>query len=212
VRSVFAFVSIGGVFLMPLTAFCERQITGLPFEESFDENNYQDLVWVTNGARHEWLPDGGWDGGGAAKFFPILTDQGYNGLGQFVGLSTEQLNARFLIRHGSKFNSSGLTYTKVILFNRNGYRERPMIGGRQYEGWRTYAPCDNTVCQYEGGFGVDGIPDDEANGHYPWWPNGHDRFRIGDPPDNREEEWICVELQANSRTGEIKALYHHRGW
>jgi hypothetical protein len=203
-RLLLASVLIGGVLLTPLTAFCERRVTSFPFVESFDEDNYQDLVWVTNGARHEWVPDGGWRGGGAAKFFPIVRGEGYNGLGQFVGMSTEQLNARFLIRHGSKFNSSGLTYSKVIIFNRNGYRERPMIGGRQHQGWRTYAPCDNTVCQYEGGFGVNGIPNDEAHGHYPWWPNGHDRLRIGDPPNGREDEWICVELQANSRTGEIK--------
>jgi hypothetical protein len=176
-------------FLLPLTSSAERRINSFPFNENFDANNYGDLVWVTNGARHEWLANGGWDGGGAAKFFPITTDQGYNGLGQFQGMNTEQMNVRFLIKHGPDFNSGGLTYTKVIILNRNGYRERPMIGGRQHGSWRTWGACDNTVCRYEAG---------------DMWPDGSDSFRIGDAPYSREDEWFSVEISANSRTGLIR--------
>lgn len=175
--------------LLPMSSFAERRISSFPFSEDFEADNYQDLVWVTNGARHEWMPNGGWQGGGAAKFFPIVTDQGYNGLGQFQGMNTEQLNVRFLIRHGSRFNSGGLTYTKVIIMNREGYRERPMIGGRQEGSWRTYGACDNTICRYEGG---------------DFWPDGTDSYKIGDPPFAREDEWISVEFEANSRTGIIR--------
>ena len=175
--------------LLPMSSFAERRISSFPFSEDFEANNYQDLVWVTNGARHEWMPNGGWQGGGAAKFFPIVTDQGYNGLGQFQGMNTEQLNVRFLIRHGARFNSGGLTYTKVIIMNREGYRERPMIGGRQEGSWRTYGACDNTICRYEGG---------------DFWPDGTDSYKIGDPPFAREDEWISVEFEANSRTGIIR--------
>jgi hypothetical protein len=176
------------LILLPLSSSAERRITSFPFNESFEADDYGDLVWVTNGARHEWLSDGGWQGGGAAKFFPITIDQGYNGLGQFQGMNTEQLNVRFLIRHGPGFNSAGYTYTKVIILNRNGYRERPMIGGRQEGSWRTWGACDNTVCMYEGG---------------DMWPDGTDSFRVGDRPYNREDEWFSVEFSANSRTGVI---------
>lgn len=177
--------------LLPLSSSAERRVSSFPFSEDFDANNYQDLVWVTNGARHEWLANGGWSGGGAAKFYPITIDQGYNGLGQFTGMNTEQLNTRFLIKHGPRFNSPGLTHTKVILFNRDGYRERPMIGGRVYDDgtYRTWGACDNTVCNYEGG----GL-----------WPDGTDSFKIGAEPYGRSNEWVSVEFEANSRTGVIR--------
>ncbi|MCG7868483.1 MAG: hypothetical protein JAY67_22500 [Candidatus Thiodiazotropha taylori] len=146
---------------------------------------------MTNGARHEWVANGGWQGGGAAKIFPITTEQGYNGLGSFYGLDTEQLNVRWLIRFGPDFNSSlgSAGQTKTIIFNRFGYRERPMIIGRQVGEWRTWGACDNTVCRYEGG---------------DYWPDGTDSFRIGDPPFSRENEWISMEFSANSRTGVIR--------
>ncbi|MES9853338.1 MAG: hypothetical protein ABW157_15470 [Candidatus Thiodiazotropha sp. LLP2] len=177
--------------LLPLSSSAERRISSFPFSEDFEANDYQDLVWVTNGARHEWMSSGGWDGGGAAKFYPITVDQGYNGLGQFQGMDTEQLNVRFLINHGSRFNSAGLTHTKVIIFNRNDYRERPMIGGRVYDDGthRAWGACDNTVCRYEGG---------------DMWPDGTDSFKIGAAPYARSEEWISVEFSANSRTGVIR--------
>jgi hypothetical protein len=176
--------------LLPITSFAERVFSSFPMHEDFNANDYNDIVWMTNGARHEWAAHAGWNGGGAAKIFPV-TSEGYNALGQFHFPETEQLNARFLIRHGSAFNSNRLTYSKVIVMNRAGYRERPMIGGRYYEagGWRTYGACDNTVCKYEGG---------------DYWPDGTDSFRIGDPPNAREEEWICIEFAANSRTGLIQ--------
>jgi hypothetical protein len=66
---------------------------------------------------------------------------------------------------------------------------RPMIISRSYDGWQTYGACDSTVCKYEGG---------------DYWPDGTDSLRIGDRPENREEEWISVELEANIRTGKAK--------
>ncbi|MET0067983.1 MAG: hypothetical protein ABW076_16685 [Candidatus Thiodiazotropha sp.] len=181
--------------LLPISSFASRQIT-LPFSEGFDLNNYQDLVWVTNGASHQWLSDGGWQGGGAAKIIPIVTDQGYNGLGQFTGLNTEQLNVRFLIKHGSAWGRRpAQDFTnKVIIFNRPTLRDRPMIISRTYNNetdWVTYGACDNTVCRYEGG---------------DYWPDGSDSYRIGPPPFNRSNEWVSVELEANTRTGLI-SLY-----
>lgn len=172
---------------MPLSSFA-RNVGNLPFNENFDVNNYQDIVWVTNGARHSWLSSGGWQGGGAAQIFPITSGQGYNGVGQFTGMNTEQLNVRWLMRHGPGFNTAGFVQTKVIIMNRIDYRERPMIIGRGTD-WRTWGACDNTVCRYEGG---------------DFWPDGTDSFKIGDPPFHREDEWISVELEANARTGIIR--------
>jgi hypothetical protein len=171
--------------LLPISSFAERRIS-LPFSEDFDANNYGDIVWVTNGASHQWLSSGGWQGGGAAKFFPITTDQGYSGLGQFVGLNTSQLNVRFLIRHGPDWN---LNTNKVIVMNRANIRDRPMIISRNHNGWVTYGACDGTVCEYEGG---------------DYWPDGTDSFRIGTQSGSRVNEWICVEFEANARTGLIK--------
>jgi len=56
----------------------------LPYAENFDTDNYQSsLTWTSEGATHQWLPTGGWLGGGAAKFTPPTNGQGYSGLGLF---------------------------------------------------------------------------------------------------------------------------------
>lgn len=188
------------------SALAERDVTSLPFYESFDADDYGDLVWLTQGATHEWSP-AGWSGG-AARFTPPIDVEGYSGVGSFTNIrehngDVTQLNVRFLIYHGSTYreNAPG---NKVIIMNRildsgepfpDG---RPMIISREYDAgggdiWVTYGACDNTVCRYEGG---------------DYWPDGTDGFRIGDPPNNREEEWICVEFEANSVEGTIRLYIH----
>jgi hypothetical protein len=181
------------LILFPLSSFAERRIT-LPFSENFDANNYQDLVWTTNGASHSWLSNGGWKGSGAAKFLPIVSGQGMSGLGQFVGLSTTHLNVRFLIKHGSAWgilSGAGEFTNKVIIMNRAEGFERPMLISRHgYQtDWISYGACDNTVCNYEGG---------------DYWPDGTDSYRIGPPPFNRSGEWVSVELEADTQTGVIR--------
>jgi len=163
----------------------------LPFEEKFDTFSYQDFIWITSGATHSWESNGGWRGG-AARFTPPAGDlEGYSGLGQFTGLGGTQINVRFLIYYGSAYVENENLQNKVIIINR-GAQQRPMIISRIYNDWMTFGACDGTTCRYEGG---------------DFWPNGVERFRVGNPP-NREMEWICIEFEANSVTGIINLYVH----
>lgn len=176
-------------------ASAERIVRSLPMVERFDSNNYSDIVWLTGGARHEYVSTGGWRGGGGAKFFPPTAGQNYAGVGQFIlGMSTipEQLNVRWLMYHGSTWREYG-SGEKLIIMNRNGNGGRPMIILRESQSggqtWETMGACDGTVCRYEAG---------------DYWPDGSDRLKIGNPPVGREQEWISVEFEANTRTGMIR--------
>lgn len=182
------------VFVVAQPVHAERILRALPHVESFDTNAYaSDIVWITQGATHTWVPNGGWRGG-AAKFTPSLAE-GYTGLGQFLlsGLPQrpEQLNVRFLVYYGATWFENAPT-TKLVIMNRDGNGGRPMIisrdwtsGGAPFETW---GACDGTVCRYQGG---------------DFWPDGTDRLRIGDSP-GRERQWISVEFEANTRTGMIR--------
>jgi hypothetical protein len=175
------------------TASAERSVRSLPYNESFNANNYTDLVWLSQGGTHTWMPTQGWRGSGAAKFTAPLAE-GYTGLGQFILSSLpsipEQLNLRFLIWYGSTWREYG-PGGKLVIMNRSGNRGRPMIIIRDWAvgGWETWGACDGTTCKYN-------------TGAEPWWPNGSERLRIGN--GMREHEWISVELEANTRTGIIK--------
>lgn len=173
----------------------ERILSSLPHVENFDANTYGDAVWTTQGATQTWMPTGGWRGG-AAKFTAPLAE-GYSGLGQFLlsGMATrpEQLNVRFLIYYGSTWQEYG-PGGKLIIMNRDGNQGRPMVIIRDWTEsagtWETWGACDGTVCRYQGG---------------DFWPDGTDRLRVGNRSMNaRENEWISVELEANSRTGMIR--------
>jgi hypothetical protein len=173
-----------------------RSVSALPWSESFNADNYSDLVWVTEGATHTWLPTGGWNGSGGAKFTPPNA-QGYSGIGQVLlggGLRPTQLNVRFLIYHGrtwSQVSGGG----KLVILNREGNRDRPMLIYGEYpenfgaNAWDSIAPCNGTVCRHEGG---------------DYWPNGRETFRIGNGKTGRSHEWICVEIEADARKGVIK--------
>lgn len=196
-KMAMAVFAVLGSCLVAGSAFAERIIRSFPHVETFDANNYSDLLWIPDDRSrqwHEWVPNGGWRGG-AAKFHPPTSPQSYSGLGQFIlnmSQVPEQLNVRWLMYHGSTWReyASG---EKLIIFVRNGNRGRPMIILREdeYRGetYETMGACDGTVCRYEGG---------------DFWPDGTDRLRIGNPPLAREEEWICVEFEANTRTGMIR--------
>jgi hypothetical protein len=181
---------MAGVLFAPSTAFCERLLTDLPMVEDFDTNQYEDdIVSLTGGSTHEWISNGGWDGSGAAKFHPPMTTDGRSGLGQFTHINgnagTEQLNVRFLVYHGTEWGRVN-TNNKVVIMNRSDNMARPMIGEVTVDdGPRTYSVCDNTVCIYENG---------------QTYPDGTESFNI------REEEWVSLELEANTRTG-VMRLY-----
>jgi hypothetical protein len=175
-------------------ARAEVRITSLPYSLNFDSNNYTSALWLTSGATHTWLSSGGYRGG-AAKITPPTSEQAYGGLGQFI-LSLpsvpEQLNVRWLMYHGATWreNANG---EKLIIFNRTGNGGRPMIILRESSSggqtWETMGACDGTVCRYDAG---------------DFWPDGTDRLKIGNRPVAREEEWISVEFEANTRTGMIR--------
>jgi hypothetical protein len=177
------------------TASAERYVRSLPYTENFNTNNYSDLLWLTQGGTHTWMPTAGWRGSGAAKFTAPLAE-GYTGLGQFLLSSLpsipEQLNLRFLIYYGSTWQEYG-PGGKLVIMNRSGNSGRPMVIIRDWTDsggtWETWGACDGTTCKYN-------------NSAEPWWPNGSERLRIGNA--HREHEWISLELEANTRTGIIK--------
>lgn len=182
--------------LASTNALAGRVLSSLPHSESFDTNAYtSDLVWTTQGATHTWMPSSGWRGG-AAKF-TAGNAEGYSGLGQLLlsGLSArpEQLNVRFLLYYGATWHDYGPD-GKLIIMNREGNGGRPMVIVRDWQqgsgSWETWGACDGTVCRYQGG---------------DFWPDGTDRLRIGNRTlGGRENEWISVELEANTRTGMIR--------
>jgi len=205
------YLALFSIVTAPATA--GRHLKTLPFSENFDHDNYNDIVWVDNGATHTWVSDKGWKSSGAAKLTPPLRE-GRAALGQFTGLrelhgNITQLNLRFLIYYGSEYQEHSQLYNKLVIMNRimpdGSQGVRPMLISRgvgypsPYETppsdeWRTYGACDGTVCSYEGGG---------------YRPDGRsDRLRIGDTPHYREQEWISVEFEANTATGEINLYVH----
>lgn len=209
VHSIQILILITVVLLIPTTAYCDdRHVTSFPFAENFNENNYQDLIWVTNGASHEWVNTQGWQGSGAAKFFPNTADNAYMGLGQFTHFNNnqgvEQLNVRYVVYYGSEWNPGG-QQNKVVVMNRssdpeyNDQQSRPMLvtiaDDPGNPTWRSFGVCGGEGCAYEGGQN---------------WPDGTDSFKIANPPLGRAGEWVSVEMEANTTTGEVKVYIHTR--
>jgi hypothetical protein len=167
-------------------------VTGFPACIGFATDAYEALsgVWLSEGATHEYAPNAGWNGGGAAHFTPP-TVEGSTGLGQFhVGaLGARHLSLRWLMKQGPTFgqHSDG---NKTLLFVREPNDEthpRPMIITRE----RTLdAPslvpgaCDGTVCQYHVG------PNSE-----PYFPDGSDTFWVGD--GGYEGQWVSWEFEVD---------------
>jgi len=195
-RAIALACMFAGGMSIATSASAARTVRALPFTESFDTNNYSDLVWTTMGATHTWMPTAGYNGRGAAKFTGP-NSEGYSAVGQFDfrGLSTipEQINIRALVYQGRMWHELGAG-GKLMILNREGNRGRPMVIATDYQegNWESWAPCDGTVCRFEGGEG---------------WPNGTERLRLGNNTQGngkRSNEWISVELEANTRTGMIK--------
>ncbi len=194
-RAVVLACMFAGGMSLSTTASAARTIRSLPFSENFNSNNYPDLIWTTQGATHQWVSSAGFNGSGAARFTGPNAE-GYSALGQFIfGMPTipEQINIRVLVWHGRLWHELGAG-GKLMILNREGNRGRPMVIATDYiEGnWESWAPCDGTVCRFEGGEG---------------WPNGRERLKLGDRTlggGRRSNEWISVELEANTRTGMIK--------
>jgi|GEM_PF-2043577 len=129
-------------------------VINLPYEENFDSGTYQSsLTWVSEGATHQWLPSGGWFGGGAAKFTPPTNGQGYSGLGLFdIANRSNQLNVRFLIYWGARYTiDSSFEGNKWVIANRaSGLDDDRLIAMQHsyYESSWQPGICQNIECSY----------------------------------------------------------------
>jgi len=164
--------------------------------QNFDANNYSSMLHLTEGCTHTWMSSAGYRGG-AAKLTPPLTNEGGCELWAFdfanLANKPEQVNVRFLLWHGPTWFENGPPRNKLIILNRDGNRGRPMVITQKYtessQPYETFSNCDGIACIFEDGGG---------------YSRGTDTLRIGNPPNAREQQWICVELEANSRTGVIR--------
>jgi len=184
------------LLFVPISANAEINLSSYAFEENFDTDNYvSQIVRLTGGATHTWLPTGGWRGG-AAKFTPPLSDQSYSGVG---GLyldriqTSNQVNVRFLIYHGSTWQEYSRNNKVFILDGVNNREQRSMIISRDTDDYVAWGACSGTVCKYEAG----GL-----------FPDGSETFGLGDKPLYREEEWICVEVESNVASQYVRLYIH----
>ena len=165
----------------------------LPIRIGFDDDAYAtdaSIVWASAdaGAHHEWIPDGGWDGCGAARFWaPPL--EGVSGIGQVLGLRNVEdspfLAIRYCISAGATFPELGAGNKPIILWRADPATDeqlydpavgsRPMVISRPDPLGRgiTYGLCDGTVCTYAGG---------------DFWPDGSDTWVLD------ASGWSCVEF------------------
>ena len=181
---------------VPISVNAEITLSSYAYEENFDTDNYiPQIVRLSGGATHTWLPTGGWRGG-AAKFTPPLSDQGYSGVGGLYmdSIPTEnQVNVRFLIYHGSTWQEYGTNNKVFILDGVNAREQRSMVISRETGEYVAWGACSGTVCKYEAG----GL-----------FPDGSETFRIGDKPPHREEEWISVEVETNVASQYVRLYIH----
>ncbi|NUP11258.1 MAG: hypothetical protein HOW73_34870 [Polyangiaceae bacterium] len=157
------------------------------------------LVWLNQGATHEYVPNGGWNGGGAARFTPPHPSQAATGLGQLHLDTTppSHLSMRWLMKAGPTMGqyAYGNKTTIFVQTESNATHPRPMIITRPNPAVPNSfvpAPCDGTVCQYHG------TPQDE-----PWWPDGSDTFWIGGA-GGYQEQWVSWEFESDLSEGWIR--------
>ena len=183
------------------SANAEISISSFPYEQKFETNDYaSQMVRVTGGATHTWLPSGGWRDSGGAKITAPNSNDSDAGIGaiNFQGSirSVNQINVRFLVYHGSTWQELAAN-NKVIILDGVDRSQRPMIISRDTgatgEEYVAYGACAGTTCNYKGG----GLR-----------PDNSDTFRIGNPPLAREAEWISVELEANVAEAYIKVYIY----
>ena len=177
-------------------------VTAFPACIGFASDAYDSdlgIVWLTQGATHEYREDGGWNGGGAARFTPPSPVQGSTGLGQFhlqTGTPPTHLSMRWLMKAGPTMGEYAFGNKTVIFVQtvNDATHMRPMIITRPdpaHPNAFVPAPCDGTVCQYL-----------VAPGSEPWWPDGSDTFWIGD--GGYEDQWVSWEFEVDLSEGWIR--------
>lgn len=194
VRNGLASVTLVALLAAAGTASAARQVTSFPLIENFDSTNYlTDLLFVSErlGATTTYLPTGGWRGG-AAKFTPPTDNEGYSGIGQFVGLDqlptpTTQLNIRFLVFHGTSIPTRA-PHVKMVIANRQANVDRPlrpMIISSGSDNGRFYAPCHGT-----------------------WCDTGRARTDQLFYVDDYLNQWVSIEFEIKLREEEINIYAH----
>ena len=180
------------------------RITAFPVALTFDDSSYVEsgVVWTTTdiGAQHEHVPDGGWDGCGAARFHAPTQGEGMSGIGQFVGLrdilDTPTLAIRYCIAAGPTFPALSSGAKPVILWRADPQSDsqvhdevvgsRPMVISRpdpRSDGV-AYGLCDGTVCTYVGG---------------DYWPDGSDTWLL-----RGDAAWSCIEFDFDLESDQME--------
>jgi hypothetical protein len=176
----------------------------LPIRIGFDDDAYatdQSIVWASAdaGAAHEWIPDGGWDGCGAARFWPPASSENMSGIGQVLGLrnvgDSPFLAIRYCISAGATFPELSEGAKPIILWRADPATQeqlhddavgaRPMVISRADPRGRgiTYGLCDGTVCTYAGG---------------DFWPDGSDTWVLD------ASGWSCIEFDFDLAADEMQ--------
>ncbi len=209
--------------------FCVQQHVGAQnlLNVNFNtDNSYP--VWTEHGAIHQWAGNGGWEGG-AVRFFPPTYAVGNGGMsahgayGEGNGFHLTHINVRFLVKFGPEYTSTtrqpagvGIQNKFMLIIRENPSSTDP-AGDRgmlllNYCGadasddghaYYTFALGHDEVAWHEGGYGINGIPNDPEHGLYPWWPNGSDAFRVHEWSD----QWVCVEYEAWTDNGGGSRVY-----
>lgn len=90
------------------------------FSTDFDTSGeYSAYVVVSGEATHTHLPTGGWDGGGAAKFTPIVANGNNIGIRPVDFTDQDSLFVRFIYKFGSTWHVAVPGTNKLILINRS---------------------------------------------------------------------------------------------
>ncbi len=175
-----------------------------PIRFTFDDDLYatsQRAVWASPdaGAQHEHLPDGGWDGCGAARFWPPSIYENMSGIGQILDLrevmESSTLAIRYCISAGASFAELSSGAKPIILWRAapgsdveghdDAVGSRPMVISRPDPEGRgiAYGLCDGTVCTYVGG---------------DFWPDGSDTWLLSD------DGWSCLEFDFDLANDEMQ--------
>jgi len=173
------------VIIISLLLFLSGTAFSLQVEEKFeswDGTRYASGInpWVSQGATHAYLPTGGWNGSGAAKFTPPTGGQGYSGLSNLGSLNARRVNIRFLYYIGSTHNNLS-DNNKWLILLRSPYSDgtRVMVLEHPYTSGppsrMNVGVCANTACDYS-------------------------IFNLYD----YKEQWICFEFESNLDAGLTK--------
>ena len=197
------------ILIYPRLTFAERSIQA-PFRETFDQNNYSDLVWLSegNGATFTHLNSGCWSGG-CAKFTPPtgVTNSGVNGamagLGHFTGLNLSRINIRLLMKIGPTYystarNSGGGIGNKFIDVHSASWSRLGILGFHPY-----HTQDDPPDTQYYT-FGTMVVP---STAYY-YTSQGGGRseaaFHIADGIGDYAGQWFALEYEINNATNTTK--------